>query len=43
MGPPVSQAVFGMNVQEIVPNTNGTLAHYAETALPFTLVTISQS
>ena len=40
MGPPVSQSVFGMNVQEIVPNTNGTLAHYAETALPFTLVTI---
>lgn len=29
-----------MNVQEIVPNTNGTLAHYAETALPFTLLTI---
>lgn len=29
-----------MNVQEIVPNTHGTLAHYAETALPFTLLTI---
>ncbi|KJA24138.1 hypothetical protein HYPSUDRAFT_39284 [Hypholoma sublateritium FD-334 SS-4] len=33
-------AVFGMNVQEIVPSTHGTLAHYAETALPLTLLTI---
>ncbi|PPQ92528.1 LOW QUALITY PROTEIN: hypothetical protein CVT25_010361 [Psilocybe cyanescens] len=31
-------AVFGMNVEEIAPGTNGTLAHYAETALPFTLL-----
>lgn len=29
-----------MNVNEIVPGTNGTLSHYAETALPFTFATI---
>lgn len=29
-----------MNVEEIVPGTNGTLSHYAETAIPFTLTTI---
>lgn len=29
-----------MNVQEIVPQTLGTLAHYVETALPLTLVTV---
>lgn len=34
------QAVFGMNIVEIVPETNGTLAHYVETALPFTLLSI---
>ncbi|CAA7269923.1 unnamed protein product [Cyclocybe aegerita] len=32
--------VFGMNVKEIVPDTNGTLPHYVETALPFTLATV---
>jgi len=32
--------VFGMNVAEINPGTNGTLAHYAETAMPLTIVTI---
>ncbi|KAF8153211.1 hypothetical protein B0H34DRAFT_722645 [Crassisporium funariophilum] len=33
-------AVFGMNVQEIVPDTNGTLPHYVGTALPLTLATV---
>ncbi|KAJ7291167.1 hypothetical protein C8J57DRAFT_1043706 [Mycena rebaudengoi] len=33
-------AVFGMNVREIVPDSYGTLSHYAATAIPFTLVTI---
>ena len=29
-----------MNVQEIVPNTNGTLLHYVVTALSFTLLSV---
>ncbi|PPQ75298.1 hypothetical protein CVT24_007521 [Panaeolus cyanescens] len=33
-------AVFGMNVGEIAPDTNGTLPHYVETALPLTIATI---
>ncbi|KAF7317123.1 hypothetical protein HMN09_00447000 [Mycena chlorophos] len=32
--------VFGMNVVEISPDTNETLAHYVAFALPFTIVTI---
>ncbi|KAF7985517.1 hypothetical protein HWV62_3737 [Athelia sp. TMB] len=32
--------VFGMNVVEINPGTNGTLSHYAATAIPLTIVTI---
>lgn len=37
---PGPQAVFGMNVEEIAPGTNGTLSHYASTAIPFTLLSI---
>ncbi|KAF8194202.1 hypothetical protein BJ912DRAFT_901347, partial [Pholiota molesta] len=40
-------AIFGMNVKELVacppekgPCVKGTIAHYAETALPFTLATV---
>ncbi|KAJ6617559.1 hypothetical protein B0H10DRAFT_2434374 [Mycena sp. CBHHK59/15] len=33
-------AVFGMNVKEITPGTNGTLPHYIAFALPMTAVTI---
>jgi len=33
-------SIFGMNVQEIVPGTNGTLWHYFETAIAFTLLSI---
>ncbi|KAF9559802.1 hypothetical protein CPC08DRAFT_723702 [Agrocybe pediades] len=33
-------SVFGMNVKEITPGTNGTLVHYVVAALPFTLLTI---
>ncbi|KAF9037772.1 hypothetical protein BJ165DRAFT_1416932 [Panaeolus papilionaceus] len=33
-------AVFGMNVDEIAPDTNGTLPHYVETALPLTITTV---
>ena len=29
-----------MNVQEIVPNANGTLAHYVVTAISFTLISV---
>ena len=29
-----------MNVQEIVPGTNGTLLHYFETSLAFTLLSV---
>jgi len=32
--------VFGMNVQELVPETNGTIPHYIEAALPFLLLTV---
>jgi hypothetical protein len=31
---------FGMNIRELVGDTRGTLAHYAETAIPLTLLTI---
>jgi hypothetical protein len=34
------QSVFGMNVKEIVPHTNGTLPHYALAVVPLTLLTI---
>ncbi|KAG6840305.1 hypothetical protein C0991_007630 [Blastosporella zonata] len=33
-------AVFGMNIQEIAPQTLGTLSHYFEVAIPLTIVTI---
>ncbi|KAG6868349.1 hypothetical protein C0993_004689 [Termitomyces sp. T159_Od127] len=33
-------AVFGMNIQNLVPDTVGTLAHYFEVAIPLTMVTI---
>ncbi|KAF8523160.1 hypothetical protein BU17DRAFT_20807, partial [Hysterangium stoloniferum] len=35
-------AAFGMNIQEIIadPKIKGTLAHYVEVAVPFTLVTM---
>ncbi|KAG6889951.1 hypothetical protein C0995_013478 [Termitomyces sp. Mi166 len=33
-------AVFGMNIQDLVPNTFGTLAHYFEVAIPLTMITI---
>jgi hypothetical protein len=43
----IPQAIFGMNVKELVacppekgPCVKGTIAHYAETALPFTLATV---
>ncbi|KAF8584986.1 hypothetical protein K439DRAFT_1616330 [Ramaria rubella] len=32
--------IFGMNIKEINPGTLGSLAHYFETALPLTIVTI---
>lgn len=32
--------VFGMNIKEISPDTNGTLPHYFAVALPLTIVTI---
>jgi hypothetical protein len=34
------QAIFGMNINEIVPDTHGSLVHYFETALPLTFVTV---
>jgi len=34
------QAVFGMNIDEIVPGTKGSLPHYFETAIPLTIATI---
>lgn len=34
------QAIFGMNIQEISPDTKGTLLHYLIVALPLTVVTI---
>jgi len=33
-------SLFGMNVQEIVPNTSGTLMHYFVTAISFTLLSV---
>jgi len=33
-------AVFGMNVEELVPDTKGTVPHYIEAALPFLLLTV---
>jgi len=33
-------AVFGMNVEELVPETKGTVPHYIEAALPFLLLTV---
>ncbi|KAF8991945.1 hypothetical protein BDQ17DRAFT_1332598 [Cyathus striatus] len=32
--------VFGMNVKEFSPDTNGTLSHYFSTAIPMTIATI---
>jgi len=36
----VRQGVFGMNVREINPGTNGTLPDYAATIIPLTAATI---
>ncbi|KAG6907533.1 hypothetical protein DXG01_008569 [Tephrocybe rancida] len=33
-------AVFGMNIQEVSPNTLGTLPHYLAVAIPLTVITI---
>jgi hypothetical protein len=33
-------SAFGMNVKELSADTSGTIAHYVETAIPLTLVTI---
>lgn len=33
-------AIFGMNIKEIVPETNGSLSHYFETAFPLTFITV---
>ncbi|KAF8809597.1 hypothetical protein BYT27DRAFT_7187347 [Phlegmacium glaucopus] len=32
--------IFGMNIQEIVPGTKGSIAHYVVTTIAFTLVTV---
>jgi len=33
-------SIFGMNVQEIVPNTSGTMVHYFVTAFSFTILSV---
>ncbi|KAG6818314.1 hypothetical protein H0H93_006039 [Arthromyces matolae] len=36
----LTSAIFGMNVDLLVPQTNGTLSHYFAVAMPLTIVTI---